>query len=177
MKPLRAIALLGLWAVAISEPQAGIKTHIQEMPKNEKIIEVLQLANMISCESNVTGNLGMMLVANAILNRAESRYYPATVERIVSQSNQFEPYGKGCRRSLKDPAHIAVIEMAWQIANGTMPRMTHATMFVQKGMRPDGWDFSKIIKVDTLAGHDWYVEKRVLREGIFDDLPSWLVSK
>lgn len=174
---LKAAAVFAVSILAISESKAGVNSHLQSIDHGERIIEVLQLANMISCESNITGELGMKLVANAILNRAASRYYPSTVERVVSESNQFEPFGEGCRRSLRDPAHQRVIEMAWSIARGEMPRMTHATMFVQEGLRPSGWDFDAIIKIDTIAGHDWYVEKRVLREGIFDDLPTWLANK
>lgn len=149
---------------------------IAKMPHNLQIIEVLSLANMISCESNVTGRRGMLLVADAILNRVSSRYYANSVSDVVSQENQFQPYAEGCRRSLRDPAHEKVVKMTWRVVKGLTPRMTYATMFVKQGMRPKGWDFDRLVFLGTASGHDWYAEKRVLREGIYKDMPDWLVD-
>lgn len=57
--------------------------------------ELLMLAVMIYCESGGEPYEGQLAVGYVIMNRVRSSLYPNSLERVLKQSKQFEPYGSG----------------------------------------------------------------------------------
>lgn len=53
------------------------------------------LLKIVESEAGVCDQKGKILVANVVLNRMNSRYFPDTVEEVVYQDNQFSPVENG----------------------------------------------------------------------------------
>lgn len=53
------------------------------------------LLKIVEAEAGVCDQKGKILVANVVLNRMNSRYFPDTVTEVVYQKNQFSPVSNG----------------------------------------------------------------------------------
>ena len=53
------------------------------------------LLRIVESEAGICDKKGKVLIANVILNRMESSYFPDTVEEVVYQKNQFSPVENG----------------------------------------------------------------------------------
>lgn len=53
------------------------------------------LLKIVQSEAGICDQKGKILVANVILNRMQSQYFPDTVEDVVYQENQFSPVENG----------------------------------------------------------------------------------
>lgn len=53
------------------------------------------LCKMVQAEAPGEGIVGKQMVANVILNRVKSPFFPATVTAVISERGQFSPYGSG----------------------------------------------------------------------------------
>lgn len=53
------------------------------------------LLKIVQSEAGVCDQKGKILVANVVLNRMQSQYFPDTVEGVVYQKNQFSPVENG----------------------------------------------------------------------------------
>jgi len=66
-----------------------------EVPTRFTASEIELLEKIVHAEAQGKDEKGQILVANVILNRLESPYYPDTVEEVIFQPNQFEPTRNG----------------------------------------------------------------------------------
>lgn len=57
--------------------------------------DLRRLAAIIYCEARGEPYEGQVAVASVVLNRVESTRFPNTIEEVISQPNQFTPYGMG----------------------------------------------------------------------------------
>ena len=57
--------------------------------------DLRRLAAIIYCEARGEPYEGQLAVASVVLNRVESTRFPNTIDEVISQPNQFTPYGMG----------------------------------------------------------------------------------
>ena len=86
--------------VFVVHDRAGMYGEIEsqgyiEAPTRFTVSEIELLEKIVHAEARGEDEKGQILVANVILNRLESPYYPDTVEEVIFQPNQFEPTRNG----------------------------------------------------------------------------------
>lgn len=68
------------------------------------------LLKIVQSEAGICDQKGKILIANVVLNRMQSQYFPDTVEEVVYQENQFSPVENGSidEVSISDETELAV---------------------------------------------------------------------
>lgn len=68
------------------------------------------LLKIVQSEAGICDQKGKVLIANVVLNRMQSQYFPDTVEEVVYQKNQFSPVENGSidKVSITDETRQAV---------------------------------------------------------------------
>jgi spore germination cell wall hydrolase CwlJ-like protein len=122
--------------------------------------DTLYLADTLYCEARGEGKIGMMAVADVIVNRVESNRWPNTVYEVTRQKYQFSCINDGKKQTLKIDEDSEEYEMALYIADivlkGKAPRITYATHYHTTDIKPT-WSKSKeITKLGLIGNHVFY---------------------
>ena len=122
--------------------------------------DTFYLADTLYCEARGEGKIGMMAVADVILNRVESNRWPNTVYEVTRQKYQFSCINDGKKQTLKIDEDSKEYEMALYIADivlkGKAPRITYATHYHTTAIKPT-WSKSKeITKLGLIGNHVFY---------------------
>ena len=121
---------------------------------SSRSLDALALAEVMHCEAGLEGRLGMLAVANVVLNRVKSPKFPNTILAVIKQPHQFECIQKGFKPSLKNAIHQKVISLAWEILDGTTPTITTATHYHTVAVNPY-WS-SRLSYLGQIGNHKFY---------------------
>lgn len=93
-------------------------------------------------EAGNQGNIGRAAVASTILNRVDSDRFPGSVERVVKQPSQFEPWGTDAGRqrmqNIPQAEYERIGRLVDEVTSGVLPDMTGgATHFANEDVVRD----------------------------------------
>ncbi|MBQ9989051.1 MAG: cell wall hydrolase [Clostridia bacterium] len=78
--------------------------------------DVEALARIMYWEARGESEQGQLAVANVVINRTRSPYWPNTIKGVISQKGQFTPYGNKKYYKVKLPQSL--IDLARRALNG-----------------------------------------------------------
>ena len=107
-----------------------------ELAQGERVNNALMLANVMICEASVEGRVGMLAVADVVLNRVNHPRFPDTIEGVIYQRHQFECIQKGKNYGFNDYGFREVYLLALDKLDGKTPRITKATHYYQHVAMP-----------------------------------------
>lgn len=116
----------------------------EKVPYAQADGDLRRLAAIIYCEARGEPYEGQVAVATVVMNRVESTRFPNTVEEVISQPNQFTPYGMGLYAIAlaKDDMQQSCIDAAREV--------------LENGVRSGDWLFFRTINnivQGTYIGH------------------------
>jgi N-acetylmuramoyl-L-alanine amidase len=108
------------------------------------------------CEASTEGRIGMLAVANVVMNRVKHPRFPNTIEEVVYQRHQFECVQKGIQYGFKDYGFKQAYNMAINVIEGKSPKITNATHYFQyKLINPPFWATNDKY-LGTIGNHKFY---------------------
>ena len=128
----------------------------KELANGEKIYNATILANVMICEASVEGRIGMLAVANVVLNRVAHHRYPNTIKEVVHQKHQFECITKGKRHNFQDYGFSEAYELALDVLEGKTPSITKAThYYAPKKVKAPFWA-TQDRYLGAIGNHNFY---------------------
>jgi spore germination cell wall hydrolase CwlJ-like protein len=120
--------------------------------------EAMTLADVMYCEARGEGRVGMMAVANVVLNRVKSKRFPNTITEVIHQPWQFSCYNEGPVKVDEDnEVWLDALSIAWNMMNGKTPRITHATHYHTTDVNPYWNKANTIAKLGKIGNHVFYI--------------------
>jgi spore germination cell wall hydrolase CwlJ-like protein len=120
--------------------------------------EAMTLADVMYCEARGEGRVGMMAVANVVLNRVKSKRFPNTITEVIHQPWQFSCYNEGPVKVDEDnEVWLDALSIAWNMMNGKTPRITHATHYHTTDVNPYWNKANTIAKLGQIGNHIFYI--------------------
>jgi spore germination cell wall hydrolase CwlJ-like protein len=120
--------------------------------------EAMTLADVMYCEARGEGRVGMMAVANVVLNRVKSKRFPNTITEVIHQPWQFSCYNEGpVKVDEDDEVWLDALNIAWSMMNGKTPRITHATHYHTTDVNPYWNKANTIAKLGQIGNHIFYI--------------------
>jgi len=118
------------------------------------------MADTLYCEARGEGKIGMMAVADVIMNRVESKRWPNSVYEVTRAKYQFSCINNGKKQTLKIDEDSEAYQMALHISDlvlrGKSIRITYATHYHTTDIKPT-WSTSKqIVKLGLIGNHIFY---------------------
>lgn len=100
-----------------------------ELEQGQRLHNATILADVMWCEAVSEGRVGMLAVANVVMNRVNDRRFPNTIEEVVHQRHQFECIQNGKRGDFKDRTYRETFSLALEFLDGKTPRITTANHY------------------------------------------------
>jgi N-acetylmuramoyl-L-alanine amidase len=129
-----------------------------ELKEGERLNNAIILADVMWCEAVSEGRVGMLAIADVVLNRVEDKRYPNTIEEVVHQPWQFECITKGRRGNINDYTYREALKLAMDVLDGKTPRITFAThyySYVIMADNPPKWSNPKK-RLGKIGNHVFY---------------------
>ena len=144
--------------IFVIHDRAGMYGEIEsqnyiEVPTRFTASEIELLEKIVHAEARGEDEKGQILVANVILNRLESPYYPDTVEEVIFQPNQFEPVKNGMIE-IAQPQEITKNAVKQAISG---QNYSQGALFFRsiKGLE-GSWHDMKLEKLFSHGGHTFF---------------------
>lgn len=128
----------------------------EELVKGEKIYNALILANVMVCEASVEGRIGMLAVADVVLNRVAHPRYPNTLEEVIYQKHQFECITKGKKHTFQEYGFREAYKLAFSVLEGETPRITTATHYYAPNKIKAPFWATQDRYLGTIGNHKFY---------------------
>lgn len=126
----------------------------------------------IIAEAVGEGDLGMQMVAETILNRAQQR--GLSPEGVVTQPSQYTGYwspGSAAVRAMNDPNVVTAAQAAWQMAQGAGDPTNGANHYFNPNIvRPD-WAQGMTLTAQN-GGHAFYTDRPFTQKATQSQAPS-----
>jgi len=130
---------------------------------NYDVNDMFYMADTLYCEARGEGRVGMMAVADVIMNRVESKRWPNSVYEVTRQKYQFSCVNDGKAQTLKIDEDSEEYELALYISqrvlSGKSPRITHATHYHTTAIKPTWSKSQQIAKLGLIGNHVFYAYK------------------
>lgn len=120
--------------------------------------DAFTLADVMYCEARDQGKVGMLAVADVVMNRVASKRFPNTVYGVVHQSWQFECIERNVAIDESSKHYEQALSLAIKVLKGKSPRITHADHYHAVWMDSyPNWSKSKqIAKLGVIGEHIFY---------------------
>lgn len=103
--------------------QSGVKQGVimtDEMIEEEEYYDSLEtLALCVEAEAGNQGLLGKQLVADVILNRVDSPYFPNDINSVISEKGQFDVWSSGAMNRIIEPSEETLEAVRLELENRT----------------------------------------------------------
>ncbi len=109
-----------------------------ELKMGQRVLDAMTLANVMVCEASVEGRIGMLAVANVVMNRVNHPKFPSTIEEVVNQRHQFECVTRGKSHGWEEKGFREAYQLAMDFIEGKTPRITNATHYYAPKKMPNG---------------------------------------
>ena len=128
-----------------------------ELERGMLVYNAFILADVMVCEASVEGRVGMLAVANVVMNRVNHPRFPNTIEKVVHQRHQFECIQKGVKHHWSEARYREAYQLAMDFLEGKTPRITKATHYYQYKLmsNPPFWATNDKY-LGTIGNHKFY---------------------
>lgn len=100
-----------------------------ELDRGSLILDAIILANVMVCEASIEGRVGMLAVANVVMNRVNHPRFPNTIEEVVYQRHQFTCITNGVQHNFSELGYRQAYHLAIDFLEGKTPKITTATHY------------------------------------------------
>lgn len=123
--------------------------------------DAFTLADVMYCEARNQDRIGMLAVADVVLNRVRSKRFPNTVYEVVNQAWQFECIERKTPINEDSKDYRNALKLAIEVLNGNTPRITYADHYHASWMQsyPRWTKSGQIAKLGTIGDHIFYAYK------------------
>lgn len=145
---------------AFSEIQDAPPTEF-ELAQGKQLMDTIMLADVMWCEAGVEGRIGMLAVADVVLNRVKSPRFPNTIPDVITQRHQFECIQKEKPKevSMSDPLWVQAYDLAILKLNGKAPKMTSATHYHAAWMKSYPYWSNQLAYLGQIGQHRFYASR------------------
>jgi N-acetylmuramoyl-L-alanine amidase len=130
-----------------------------EIERGQMVHDAMILANVMVCEASVEGRVGMLAVANVVINRVNHPRFPNTIEEVVYQRHQFTCVTNGVEHDFSELGYRQAYQLAMDFLEGKTPRITTASHYYAPLGMPNGkspsWAEPKYY-LGSIGNHKFY---------------------
>lgn len=131
------------------------KQIAKQIEQGERLSQTLDLADVMFCEASGEKDLGMLAVADVVLNRVADKRFPNTLAGVIYQRHQFECIQNGKKGNLDDADYLNAMKLARRVLDGKTPRITKANHYYATYIDTPYWADDKK-KLGQIGHHIFY---------------------